>query len=213
MRFLALAVALCASAPVLFADERPTGAEAYRPLPDDLEKRFVESWKERIRFLESRAIDTKRGIRRLPNVQQKRAAAAEVKAIDEEVARLRKNDPPFVPPLREFEAGNAGRLEYSGEDDEDRFLEVLQVIDDDEALVTPGAVRRSSMFGPYEKVLADEPIWIKGAPTKGQSDGKPFKVSGVFRVAGTKSYRTALGSQNTVVVLEPLDLSAINVKP
>jgi len=51
-------------------------------------------------------------------------------------------------------------------------------------------------------------VWVKGFDTTGLVDGKRLKIDNnvLFKVAGTKTYDTAIGGTNTVFVLEPYQL-------
>lgn len=49
-------------------------------------------------------------------------------------------------------------------------------------------------------------MWISGFPTNGLVDGVGVPVPGPFKVIGTKTYGTALGSQRTIWHLSPMSL-------
>lgn len=52
-----------------------------------------------------------------------------------------------------------------------------------------------------------ETVWFSGINTEHITDGQEITLSGVFKVSSTKQYKTALGTTNTVLMLEPVILS------
>lgn len=71
-----------------------------------------------------------------------------------------------------------------------RFANVLQIIDDKNALIED---RRQT-------------VWLSGMSTRDWVDGRRVSLEGLcFEVSGNKQYRTAAGTTKTVAVLQPFD--------
>ena len=89
---------------------------------------------------------------------------------------------------------------------------IVQVLNDKEMLVeiTVNMARRSHRIGPhstqisYERIPGDT-VWIRGFPTRGFVDGRRQEIEGIFRVTGTDSYTTVVGSSRTLYTLSPVE--------
>ena len=53
--------------------------------------------------------------------------------------------------------------------------------------------------------IPERVVWLSGASTKGVRDGGKIVLNGLFAVTGTRTFRTADGSTNTVPVIAPFD--------
>lgn len=51
-----------------------------------------------------------------------------------------------------------------------------------------------------------DPILVKGLPTARRTTGNEFRLKGVFEITGTRTYKTTLGGQRTVLVYESMDI-------
>jgi hypothetical protein len=86
--------------------------------------------------------------------------------------------------------------------------QILQVVDDDEMLLKIDyVVSKGGLFIGNNMVTSRETssyyVWVKGVSTKGRVDRTRAEFDQKFKVTGTKTYRTAKGS-NTVFVVEPV---------
>ncbi len=70
---------------------------------------------------------------------------------------------------------------------------VFQISDDHQMIIQTGA---------------GVSIWLAGVSTKGIVDGAFINPAGLFQITGTKRYDTAMGSQKTILLAEPLDITA-----
>jgi hypothetical protein len=55
-------------------------------------------------------------------------------------------------------------------------------------------------------------VWLKGVQTNGFADDTRQTINHYFAVTGTKTYQTAMGSQKTLYVIEPVILSPKRLK-
>jgi hypothetical protein len=83
---------------------------------------------------------------------------------------------------------------------------VVQVLGADEMIVEIfiRTVSRGRTQLTFERIMGDT-VWIKGYSTRGLVDGGGLHPEGLFRVTGTDSYRTVLGSSRTLMTLEPIE--------
>lgn len=88
----------------------------------------------------------------------------------------------------ELKTGELGKLGAEGS-----FVEVVQVVDARNMLVKAGSRR----------------IWIADVSTEGLADQQDLVLTNLFKVAGTKTYRTAGNNTQTVFRLQPVNLEAV----
>ncbi len=67
-----------------------------------------------------------------------------------------------------------------------------------------GTYTRVPIPGPMQKDSKPKEVWIKGVSTQGLIDGMQTTRWDVFKVTGTKTYRTPIGGSETVFALAPL---------
>lgn len=102
-----------------------------------------------------------------------------------------------------------------------RRAKILQIIDDDEAIVQI-ELRAVEHLEPPSVTGDGKPIyviitprmetaWLRGIDTSNLADGAIAPVGSVLQVTGNKTYATVGGGQKTVFVLEPLDVSAASL--
>lgn len=150
------------------------------------------------------------------DAEAKRArGVAQKKALREARDKLAANDPVYLPFLSRggeetIKTGRIGRFKT----DDASFggverVKVFQVVDEGELLgeVTYGVVSQHRVPGtrivrPQIDFKKGPLLMFRGIDTANVTDGKAVKIDGVFRVAGTETYETALGGSNTVFVLE-----------
>lgn len=59
-------------------------------------------------------------------------------------------------------------------------------------------------------LAAERTVWLRGFAVRGAADDSRLNLAGqVVRVTGTKTYATALGTTNTVPVVEPFDVAPV----
>ena len=95
-------------------------------------------------------------------------------------------------PNEKPKAGQLGRLR-------DKRLHVMQVVDKDNVIVE-GYWYYTGNYNWHRYTL-----WLKEFSTEGIVDGEAIEPDNVFEVVGTKTYRNAAGSSNTVFVAMPVD--------
>lgn len=83
-------------------------------------------------------------------------------------------------PLTTFAVDNFGKCPYTAK--------IIQILDDQNMLVE----------------IQDKTIMARGFPTKGLVDGQTISFATLVAVTGTTRYSTAIGSSNTVFLLENL---------
>jgi hypothetical protein len=110
---------------------------------------------------------------------------------------------PLPLPPRKGESGTlpAGTARETGS-----AVEVLEIIDDDNAIVRawylPKRVPSADRTQADEATFVD--LWLQGIDTKSLEPGQPASFGRVFRVAGNKSFGTTCGSRS-VPHLEAID--------
>jgi hypothetical protein len=67
-----------------------------------------------------------------------------------------------------------------------------------------GATVGAPVFSNTEKESSWIEVWITGISTQGLIDGTEITRKDVFKITGTKTYRTAVGGTATIFVMEPL---------
>ena len=91
-----------------------------------------------------------------------------------------------------------GQVAYLGKDN--RF-KITQIIDEKNMLAD---FYGKGYPGYWRGGLANpKTIWLKGTDTSNHVDGSKIKIVIPLKITGTKTYPTAMGSTNTVFVLEP----------
>lgn len=88
----------------------------------------------------------------------------------------------------EIKTHDVGRVSYNTGDKRPALYTVLQIIDQDNALIRMG----------------DDTVWFV-RPTAGMLDGKGYAMSECVWASGTRQYKTPLGTTKTVLVLEALE--------
>jgi hypothetical protein len=97
-----------------------------------------------------------------------------------------------------------------------KTVTIEQVVDDTNAIASFNLTGTTSTKGGYTIVHtkpggsmffpgARKTIWLKGVSTTNYADGSVMKLNTVCTITGTKSYTTALGSQKTLFVVEPVE--------
>ncbi len=115
-----------------------------------------------------------------------------LKSLQDTLERLDKSLPMPQLILDNLHVGAVGALEFPEGMIGDRTpsFEVMQITDGTNMMVT--------MFG--------QRVWVSGVSTAGLVDGKKVELPQVFRITGTKTYKTAIGGSNTVFVFSPVDM-------
>lgn len=90
-----------------------------------------------------------------------------------------------------------GQKAYFGSN---RSVNVFQVIDDKNFLAKLFYLSSGRKAPDY----TTETVWIKGIDTKNFVDGSGAKINVPLEVTGTQKYETALGSNSTVYLLQPI---------
>jgi hypothetical protein len=126
---------------------------------------------------------------------QEQTASAEAKhaeampRLQARLAAAESGEKPYLPRLPDgFQVGDFGGI---------RIIEVVQVIDDQNLVAK----------------VSGELAWVSGVPTRRLSDGTQADAGErLFEVTGNKSYRTATGTQRTVLLLECVESEPILAK-
>lgn len=125
------------------------------------------------------------------------ALAVALKSADAKFREM-ESDPSALPPF-DMEAAKVGVIgqlrRYRPE-----TIEVVQVVDDDNAIVrhfAPGFYGATSQ--------AENLFWLSGVSTKEWTDGAKINYSEPLEVVGTKRYETVAGSTKTILLLKPFD--------
>lgn len=128
----------------------------------------------------------------------------------EAVARVKPDPATFLGSY--LKVGDVGRFKYAGR--------VIQVLGPDEMIVELIAdvqkrvSRIASPSGMYDgntherltyTDIKGDTVWIKGYSTQGVADNQKIKPDVVFKVTGTDSYTTALGSRRTLHTISPVE--------
>ncbi|MEX2673412.1 MAG: hypothetical protein WD294_15035 [Phycisphaeraceae bacterium] len=102
----------------------------------------------------------------------------------QDLAQVRRSDefPTPILTIADFEIGAVGRI-----DDRIR-MEILQVIDDGNALVRVGR---------------DTTIWLSGVNVANRVDGERVSLKETVAITESRRYETAIGGSRTVFVMEP----------
>jgi hypothetical protein len=141
--------------------------------------------------------------------EKKRALSRqeEVLANREKLLEDTRNEPFTPAPLvtRELVAGAVAEV----------ILEkVRQVVDGRKAIVEMMGTTLDEKTGMIYPSI-DEPtqeVWLEGIDTSGMTDGKEINTTMPVRLVGTKTYRTAVGGQRTILKAEPFDITPYLVK-
>lgn len=225
LTFLAAAVTLCSSGPSATPATRPASATRPATRPAAVAPRMSDQARERLtainkRLAELRIVEHDRRVRAsgysmtpgrggpgqssTRRVQNNSLTSAAIKrdlapieeekqALHAEMLLIRKGiwTPDDAPAQRlvisELGVGKHGVVSFGPNDRSVVSLEVMQV--------TGPSVMLCKFAG---KILM-----IKGMATDGLVDGSHIDLLGHFIVSGTRTYTTALGTSNTVFVMEP----------
>lgn len=76
-------------------------------------------------------------------------------------------------------------------------VEIIQIQDDGNSLIR------------YND--SDELLWLKGVSMDGLVNGKKVILEGVYEITSTTKYTTAIGSSNTVYIIEPMELNPVSL--
>ena len=147
----------------------------------------------------------------LRGLQTQRSKTAEtalrIKKVETELATLRANKAPFVPPLSfPLDTGAIGRLpRLSGH--------IEQVLSEKELLcrcVLPLKVTTVRHFQPQGEIL-EQPLTalVRGVPTSQMHEGDDVELLQVFEVAGKRAYDTVDGRSMTVWLLDVFDMKQV----
>ncbi|KKL54196.1 hypothetical protein LCGC14_2267800 [marine sediment metagenome] len=140
----------------------------------------------------------------------KRTRGDQAKNTQRQLDALQSGDTPFLADLpgRKPAVGDVGRLPSVS----DRQFRVIQVIDGLNAIISlrwhnkqVRIINGSPVveYGRSQKVTA----WIRGISTENFSDDTVYTDGRVFHVSGTRTYASTDGGTNTVLVLQPLDVT------
>jgi hypothetical protein len=147
--------------------------------------------------------DLKTGLKESAKHSPKSSTGGNVRYYKDAIKRLDSMRGEFLPTVS-LDVGSVGRFrKWRGDhdtiDDLERLLplRVLQVVDENNALV------EWSKRGDRDTTV----IWLKGFSTKNIADGKVLTISSPVKVTGTKRYTTPLGASNTVMLIEPFEVS------
>jgi hypothetical protein len=114
-----------------------------------------------------------------------------------------RNGLPSVPPvlLAPVQAGQVGTLSNGGTFPRAPWVKVVQVVDDQTAIVNLRLDRRAD-----PSYFDAQDVWLYGISTEGMLDGKYFdlELDTVWCVVGRKQYETAIGGSNTIVAIRAL---------
>jgi hypothetical protein len=128
---------------------------------------------------------------------KRKAGAVPIRKARAELEAAKKADEATIPeliplPLAVGGVGPLGRIKID---------QVAGAMDMRATMHVPVAVARGY-------ITQEHPLWITGWPTAGKADSRIEETTGVFIVTGTKTYTTALGGSNTMMVVEPFDAKA-----
>jgi hypothetical protein len=98
--------------------------------------------------------------------------------------------------------GDVGTFAGTGGGRPARSLNVLEVIDADDAIIRAWYTLDGDRSDGHEASFVD--LWLHGVDTTGMTSGSPLALPGVFQVAGTRAIDTACGGRKFLVVT-PLD--------
>lgn len=125
-----------------------------------------------------------------------KAGGAAVRKAKSERDELAKGDvfPYLTLPLTD---GDVGQLPGNQ-------VRVVQVINEEEMIagVATGIGRDGITYGTS--------VWLKGTATTGVADDTVRGVPGVWEIAGTKTFATAIGASRTIFVVRPFDVGAFD---
>lgn len=195
------------------------GAAAYDELPDELRDQFVAAWKQEVMRQDAAVRQKSLSIRSLRTPQEKRAVATAVASLRQQLAELKKNDPPFVPPLVD-KVGSVGRFR--------KTLRVTEIRTD--GTVVSRIARRSGggslHITPGRRILPGDVVqarllqprtWIetyevRGLPKSEVSVGMDVELDGVYKVLKFDSDRDEHVIERCVMPWEKTKLPAASPK-
>jgi hypothetical protein len=175
------------------------------PAADEAIKRYVQHCEE----ARSAAIVLKeKEIKALAGSDS--ATAARFRTIQVELQQLKEQPAPLLrmsmPPTRD----GVGLLveDVAGHPNARQTVDVLEVVDDDEAIVRAWyAPSLSSVNAPF---ASDDPtfvdLWLEGIATSDLAAGMAAKLPQVFQVTGNKLFDTTCGKRS-LPLLRPIDIS------
>lgn len=199
-------------------DKKPKGfvvAELKPDAPDWVRDFFRESEARRLRLIQLKQAEleiAKRNTRRASaRKAEKENAKEQVKTIEADLETLLAN-PVQVSTFEGVTVGESNNFLKAkqvlkfGE-----TVHVQQVIGKQRALlivneeyVTQGASRGTIVT---DQKTRRTPVLLNGVSTENWTDGSKQTVNEILLVAGTETFPNAIGSSNTVFVLEPVDLA------
>jgi predicted GH43/DUF377 family glycosyl hydrolase len=100
-------------------------------------------------------------------------------------------------PPREGDVGTFAPA-LAGDGRAGRSVDVLEVIDEDDAIIRAWYSVDGDKAGGRETGFVD--LWLHGVDTTGATAGSSLELTGVFRVAGTRSLDTACGGRKLLLV-------------
>jgi len=203
--------------PHTIPNQKLSDAEAFIRKAVTLQKDYVKAYNSRIKFLK-RAYKSQ-AIRRSNKLGSARNVRENIKKLESQLKIISSRLP--TPQLsKDFKVGDIGTIP-------NRYgLEVKQIVGPKALLIeTRKPVKRQLPSGRYSarglgrsiqnsllektRYSTDRLLWIEGIKKVNVIIGKVYKsIPGVFRVIGTKTYKTLLGS-NTVLLLRQVDVKAI----
>jgi hypothetical protein len=92
----------------------------------------------------------------------------------------------------------------------DRLI-IQQIIDANNAIVRV-MLERGEPITPNQIDFLYKTVWLKGVQTNRFADDTSQVINHYFVITGTKTYRTAMGGQKTIYVIEPVILSPKRLK-
>lgn len=196
------------------SDDLPDAAKAYCDARERQWERAVQKHVELVQSAREKlrtemAAEKKAEVERKSRFLNKKAAERYWQKRRDEISELDAKSPdlnrfvPRISNLFEIEVGDAGK--FVSAKYQNHYCEVLQVIDESNALVLP--VFNSDRTGLLDgEVRKGDAFWLRGIPTKGFVDGKLAVFNGVFYVSGTTRYGTIAGAERTVLLMELFDV-------
>ncbi len=201
-RLLATCLAVAASFGLAIADDTPsTAVTRISAMIDDagfvdyterkcewLARRLIaqttKAHLETIEELKTNITETTKLVRtdRSASAETKKQRAKRLREWRTELKKLERIEDPFkmsMPVLTKYKVGEIGVTKY--------IAKLSQVVSDNDMLVEIG----------------DERCWVTGLDTGGYADGDRLQLPYLFLIEGNKTYTTAIGGSNTVMVLQP----------
>lgn len=170
-----------------------TGQEAKLP---SLEQKITQAKQAEIEVFEDQLLEARQALKKT-NRYTAADVRKEIAELESKLRRLRSKTVPYHLQLHSrYPIGSLGQLPSSPK--------VIQVIDDDEAIVQ---VSHEWEHLRADGVLTNDVfVYIQGLNTQHLVDGKTWPAiaySTYFVVKGTKKYQTVAGGSKTVPLLEP----------